>query len=208
MKLTPFIDMALGSCVDVITLDYSNNPDFLNTIEEFCTTDDSYLPSREGSDKGGIKDDRVRKCDLRFFNYDHENEKKTTVFNMLLDLTSAINDSYFRFDLTGFKHLQWTEYDGNQSDHYSWHCDKFSEVDLTRPDSRWHRKLSFSLIMSDTDEFEGGDFCIVNSGRREKLEQKRGQLIVFPSWALHKVNPVTSGVRKSLVWWAVGPKFR
>jgi PKHD-type hydroxylase len=208
MKLTPHIEMALGNCVDIISLDYSDNPEFLNTIEEFCTTDDSYVESREGEEKGGIKDSEVRKCDLKFFAYDHENEKKTNVFNTLLDLTAAINDSYFRFNITGFKFLQWTEYDGNQGDHYSWHCDKFSEPNPQHIDSRWHRKLSFSLVMSDPDEFQGGEFFVVNSGIRQKIEQKRGQLLVFPSWTLHKVRPVTSGVRKSLVWWAVGPKFR
>jgi PKHD-type hydroxylase len=208
MKLTPFIDIAIGGCPDILSLDYSDNEELLDSIEYFCTYDDSHISSREGEKKGGIKDARVRKCDLKFFTYDHANSEKTKIFNMLLDITSSINDAYFRFDLTGFKYLQWTEYDGNQKDHYYWHCDKFSTPDSSNIDTRWHRKLSFSLVMSDPHEFEGGDFEIFNSGMREKPEQKRGQLFVFPSWALHKVHPVTSGTRKSLVWWAVGPKFR
>jgi PKHD-type hydroxylase len=38
--------------------------------------------------------------------------------------------------------------------------------------------------------------------------RERGTVIAFPSYVLHRVTPITSGVRKALVVWAMGPKFR
>ena len=34
-----------------------------------------------------------------------------------------------------------------------------------------------------------------------------GTVIVFPSWIQHRVTPVTSGTRKSVSLWLIGPKF-
>jgi PKHD-type hydroxylase len=36
----------------------------------------------------------------------------------------------------------------------------------------------------------------------------RGTLVAFPSYLLHRVTPITSGTRKSLVAWVSGPVFR
>jgi PKHD-type hydroxylase len=41
-----------------------------------------------------------------------------------------------------------------------------------------------------------------------EMAQKRGRILFFPSFILHKVHPVTKGVRKSIVAWVEGPKFR
>jgi len=37
---------------------------------------------------------------------------------------------------------------------------------------------------------------------------KKGDIIVFPSFMVHRVKPVTKGTRKSIVIWVLGPKFR
>ena len=38
--------------------------------------------------------------------------------------------------------------------------------------------------------------------------RKKGSILIFPSFVEHRVTPVTKGVRKSLVGWYEGPKFR
>jgi PKHD-type hydroxylase len=38
--------------------------------------------------------------------------------------------------------------------------------------------------------------------------RKRGTLILFPSFLIHRVTPVNSGVRESMVSWISGPNFR
>jgi PKHD-type hydroxylase len=41
-----------------------------------------------------------------------------------------------------------------------------------------------------------------------RCPQAKGMVILFPSWVIHRVTPVTKGVRKSIVVWVTGPKFR
>ena len=73
------------------------------------------------------------------------------------------------------------------------------------------RKLSVTFLLNEPGvDFEGGEFEI-NSGEEknaESIKMKKGDIIVFPSFMLHRVKPVTKGVRKSIVIWVMGPKFR
>ena len=76
------------------------------------------------------------------------------------------------------------------------------------------RKLSVTVMLSDQDEFEGGDFQLDLGPHHEQRFHnvteinERGSVIVFPSFLMHQVTPVTKGVRKSLVIWTVGPKYK
>ena len=73
------------------------------------------------------------------------------------------------------------------------------------------RKFSLSFLLSEPGvDFEGGEFEI-NQGEQENpivAETKKNRIIGFPSWTIHRVKPVTKGIRKSLVIWVIGPKFR
>jgi len=74
------------------------------------------------------------------------------------------------------------------------------------------RKLSLSLILSDPDDYEGGDFYIQTGSpdpeKLIKMEQKKGRVLAFPSFMIHGVAPVTKGTRRSIVVWVDGPKFK
>ena len=66
------------------------------------------------------------------------------------------------------------------------------------------------MCLSDPEkDFEGGKFEINvgNQNEPEKVIMKRGRIIFFPSYLIHRVNPVTRGIRKSIVIWVIGPKF-
>ena len=60
--------------------------------------------------------------------------------------------------------------------------------------------------IKDRELFTGGDFYLPESNNLIKLKHNRA--VFFPSCFLHKVTPVTKGIRKSLVVWVTGPKFR
>jgi PKHD-type hydroxylase len=72
------------------------------------------------------------------------------------------------------------------------------------------RKLSIVMPLNDPSEYKGGEFHIQSGLPDEPLvvEQKRGSIIAFPSFMIHRVTPILEGVRKSLVLWTVGPKFK
>lgn len=83
-------------------------------------------------------------------------------------------------------------------DEYDWHLD-------IGPGASRMRKLSLSAQLTDPGEYEGGDLEIRGAGLAGRA---RGTVILFPSFLLHRVTPVTRGVRRSLVAWATGNPFR
>jgi PKHD-type hydroxylase len=71
------------------------------------------------------------------------------------------------------------------------------------------RKLSFVLQLSDPNDYEGGNLQLLDeSGRSYIAPRKRGTMILFDSRTQHRVIKVTKGVRKSLVGWTVGPRWK
>jgi predicted 2-oxoglutarate/Fe(II)-dependent dioxygenase YbiX len=77
-----------------------------------------------------------------------------------------------------------------------------------------YRKLSMTVTLSDPEQYEGGDF-VIDRGPHYKGERywvaeeikTRGSVIVFPSFVPHRIEPIKSGVRYSLVMWSIGPKW-
>jgi PKHD-type hydroxylase len=104
------------------------------------------------------------------------------------------------YDITGHENVQYGQYGPNQ--HYGWHTDTF-----TLSGNPSDRKLSVVCMLSDPDEFEGGEF-LMRLYNEYKPELKKGTLMAFPSILEHQVLPVTKGLRKSAVIWAYGPRFR
>ena len=85
--------------------------------------------------------------------------------------------------------------------HYDWHVDSFAPFE-----NGLQRKLSCSLLLNDASEYEGGALEIKDVTKA--VPTKKGSVIVFPSILLHRVTPVTSGVRYSAVCWALGDAFK
>jgi PKHD-type hydroxylase len=65
-----------------------------------------------------------------------------------------------------------------------------------------------SLQLSDGASYDGCDLEIRAAHPIDIALRERGVLIAFRANALHRVTPITRGVRKSLVVWAAGPEFR
>jgi len=112
------------------------------------------------------------------------------------DMMLVVNRRHFQFDVLGLldrlEPLQLAEY--GVGDKYDDHLD-------IGPGAAARRKLSASVQLSDPGEYDGGDLHVWGTGR---VERARGTAIVFPSYLVHRVEPVTRGVRLSLVAWAVG----
>jgi PKHD-type hydroxylase len=130
-------------------------------------------------------------------------------------LNEANKMSGWNFNVDYTEDLQFTSYGKNQ--HYDWHIDQQLDV-FNCPNNPGLngkiRKISFSINLSDQNMFDGGEFLfefpdIPLAIRRECMEIKeKGSIIFFPSFVKHKVNPVTKGLRNSLVGWAVGYPFK
>lgn len=179
----------------------------LKEIAKFCSKLDLHDASTGNSAEVYVND-TIRKSKVSFVQYDDEN---SWVFEKLGAIAETVNNDYYRFDLTGFDRFQYTEYQGKKS-HYDFHVDMFygsASEGADLDDYYLNRKLSISILLNDVDEFEGGNFEFSEDGDTIDIaEQKLGRVLAFPSFVPHRVTPLISGVRKSLVYWVSGPKFR
>jgi len=69
--------------------------------------------------------------------------------------------------------------------------------------SRIDRKITFSIQLSDKEDFTGGDFIILH----QPGPKTKGSIVAFPSFFPHEVKPINSGERWSLISWAWGKDF-
>ena len=61
--------------------------------------------------------------------------------------------------------------------------------------------VSSSLFFTDPDEYEGGEMVIEDTFGLHEVKLPAGDLILYPSTSLHRVEPVTSGVRMVSFMW-------
>jgi len=147
----------------------------------------------------GKVDKEKRRTDVSWMFPDQANAH---IWEKITNTIWTANRQFFRFDLRGcYEAMQLGVYTEHDQGHYDWHIDSGLETN-TVP-----RKLSMALLLSDPSEFEGGELQIMRAGVPESVEQKRGRAWFFPSYLMHRVTPVTKGIRRSLVMWVGGPAF-
>lgn len=61
--------------------------------------------------------------------------------------------------------------------------------------------LSFTLFLSDPSEYEGGGLVVSDPMEERVVRLNAGDMILYPTSALHRVEPVTSGERVAVVGW-------
>jgi PKHD-type hydroxylase len=111
-----------------------------------------------------------------------------------------LNTQLYKYDLYGLEEaFQYTVYEGAEGGHYNWHVDTGKTV---------RRKISLTLQLSEPSAYEGGELLLDAGEGAFTANKARGTLVAFPSYVMHRVSPVRSGVRKSLVVWVAGPPFR
>jgi PKHD-type hydroxylase len=133
----------------------------------------------------------------------------------MISKTLEINNRIFNFDISHLMHSQFTQYKGEDKQHFNWHPDGGLgfETDLELMDDLIFRKLTTVVCLSDHTDYEHGDFILFDGGVLPEqaiclFKMTKGEAIIFPAFMMHKVNPVTSGKRISLVNWFCGPRWR
>ena len=139
----------------------------------------------------------IRSSTIRWIDYQDPNVR--WLIDELGRMAIEANRQLFKLDLYGFtEKLQFTEYEG-QGRHYDWHPD-------IRPNMS-KRKISIVVQLSDEKDYEGGEL-LINTGQMLVPSKKQGSVILFPSFLMHKVEPLRSGNRYSLVSWISGNTWR
>jgi len=89
-------------------------------------------------------------------------------------------------------------YEGGE--HYGLHVDG-SVRSVPGTGEQLRTDLSCTLFLCDPDEYEGGELEVVDTYGSHEVKLPAGDLILYPSSSLHRVHPVTHGVRISSFFW-------
>lgn len=61
--------------------------------------------------------------------------------------------------------------------------------------------VSSTIFFSDPDEYEGGELMIEDTYGTHSVKLKAGDMVIYPGDSLHRVEPVTKGVRLASFFW-------
>ena len=148
-----------------------------------------------GGDTSNVTDYRI--SDISWIG---DNDESEWLYSKIADYAKQANNEMWGFDIWGYHDsLQYTTYYGDGG-HYDWHADLGPGLS--------NRKLSAVLQLSDPSEYEGGELQINIGGSILTVPREKGLLCFFPSFLLHRVTPLTSGTRTSLVTWLCGANLR
>jgi len=125
------------------------------------------------------------------------------LYDKMMAMIIEANDNVWNFDLYSvLDDIQYTEYHATNDGHYGWHQD-------IGPGALSTRKVSITVQLSGPDEYEGGDLEYWKGGQDiQKAPRGKGVVFIFPSYMMHRVTPVTKGVRRSFVLWVGGGHYK
>jgi PKHD-type hydroxylase len=153
-------------------------------------------------DKGLIKGTTKGESDVRDskISWLYSSDNIDWVFRRVTDIVLNLNERFFKFDLFGINEgFQFTNYEA-PSGKYGKHVDRAINMSV--------RKLSISIQLTNPEEYEGGELKLYDDEEASVMDKAQGTLIMFPSYVLHEVMPVTKGERNSLVTWITGKQFK
>ena len=181
----------------------------------------------DGEDNGGRIDSKIRQSDVRWC---EEMLPQHLVDKLYGAVEHAKSECGWGFDFeyqeknqyTIYKHRPDAEVTG---DFYTWHTDAGP---VPYEHNGMIRKLSYTIQLSDPDDYEGGNFQWIEDIRAKDTLTKgdynrdmenyvvtapfsakqKGSLILFPSFLHHQVTPLLRGTRISLVGWLCGYPYR
>jgi PKHD-type hydroxylase len=127
--------------------------------------------------------------------------KHRWIYERCTSAVHKVNSEHFKFDLEYIQDLQFSCYD-EETPYYAKHIDNLYHY------AGLPRKLSFTIQLSNPENYEGGELTLYLNEEDTVLDKKQGMSLFFPSSTLHEVKPVTKGTRYSLVGWVAGPRFK
>jgi PKHD-type hydroxylase len=89
-------------------------------------------------------------------------------------------------------------YEGGE--HYGLHIDSAVRT-VPGTSLRLRTDLSCTLFLSDPDDYDGGELVVVDTYGTHEVKLPAGDAILYPASSLHRVEPVTRGVRVCSFLW-------
>lgn len=96
-----------------------------------------------------------------------------------------------------WSNLMFSRYGPGQQ--YGLHADNAAMLD----EGGWRLRtdISFTIFLSDPETYEGGALLLRDLGGEQEFRPPAGSAVLYPTGQLHRVTPVTQGVRLACVGW-------
>lgn len=160
--------------------------------------------SRHPDDPSGLQED-VRNVDTIPVQMHFHDQLMNEIWQKINYAVYEINRQNFQFEILHCQQMELAKYSppgGKYVEH----------VDCGATEASTMRKLSFSVQLNDPDSFDGGKLTFSKAsmgiGESEQKKIPQGAIVVFPSFLVHSVEPVTEGTRYSMFGWFDGPRFK
>jgi PKHD-type hydroxylase len=163
-------------------------------------TDLENVPFEKATTLDGNSEKDVRSSRIKWI---PKNKQWEWLYQKLMNMAVDANDNLWDFDLiSADEKIQYTEYLAEDEGHYTWHQD-------IGPGMASQRKVSITVQLSESDEYEGGDLELWRGGNNVvTAERGAGVTVLFPSYLMHRVTKVTKGKRRSFVLWVGGQHYK
>jgi len=169
-------------------------------IEDYVANNSAQLCKAEVRTGSDVPyDDDYRRSDVFFFT---DYQSTGPLYRKIYEIVSEVNMHHFKYSICYAEPFQYSVYKEEVKGFYDIHCDSH-----LRNTSGFVRKISFSILLNDPSEFEGGQLMLNTEREPVEMQMNKGDIVLFPSFVPHSVAPVTKGVRRSLVGWICGPNF-
>ena len=142
----------------------------------------------------------VRKSNISWI---EASDSTAWIYDRMFGAAEEANNVLWNFNLyNSTDQIQYTLYERSEEGHYGAHVD-------IGPNELSTRKVSIVTQLSAPEDYENGDLQILQGDMQwVSVPRGLGLTVVFPSYLYHRVTPVLSGTRKSLVLWAGGEHFK
>lgn len=156
-------------------------------------------PEQNAKDGFGYNIENKRISFIKSIN--HEDSELAWFIERLSGMVQKANTAMrWNFQLDGFhEKIQYSRYESEAGGFFD------GQYDVGKSPAHSSRKLSITIQLSDASEYEGGELELYSVGSAPK---RKGSVIIFPSFLMQRIAPLTKGVRESLVVWVSGPPFK
>jgi len=174
--------------------------------KEYCQDIINYFSDKETANatiEGNSVNEDIRKTDIRFTKDIAGNNSFENNLHISVDrLIKRVNSEWFNYDLSYNEAPQFGVYKSETKAFYDWHEDV-----LHQSTNKQLRKLSMVILLNDITEYTGGTLELDHQDQPVNFKEA-GDAIFFPSYLRHRVTPVQTGIRYSLVCWSNGAPWR
>lgn len=164
--------------------------------KEICMDMKKYLDNNSSSHRRGSKNPEI--CNAQFTTCLMP-EPNCLIYNSIQNLLLDYNSRH-QYKLTYMEPLEIKRYD--VGDQFSLHVDNYNGTSYGLD-----RKINVIVQLSDANDYEGGDLTIGYSSLFI-VPKSIGTLVIFPANYFHRVTPILSGARYSIIGHVWGPEFK